>query len=155
MLLRWGTRKNRARARLLGEVEAWINPQVLRPGEPVTYALRLCPGGAIHVTRATAELAGCEQATRMRTTPTSQEGGVSIETNTYTALLHQEQKTLVENREIASCTPVVFEGSIRVPEKAAYTFTGSSNWVQWTLRLTLSLTNGHTWAKDFGLTIRP
>jgi len=155
LLVRWATRNKRTRARLLGKVDVWINPEVLRPGESLTYALRLCTEGTIHVTRATAELVGCEQATYVRTTPTSLEGGVSTETDTYTALLHQEQKTLTENREIAARAPVVFEGSFRLPDNAACTFTGSSNSVKWTLKLALSLTNGHTWAKDYSITIRP
>ena len=70
-------------------------------------------------------------------------------------MVDRVMQTLVENREIAARTPVVFEGSFRLPDNAACTFTGSSNSVTWTLRLTLSLSNGHTWAKDYSLTIRP
>src|SRR5438445_4223164 len=39
LLVRWATRDARARVRLLGKVDVWVNPEILRPGESLTYAL--------------------------------------------------------------------------------------------------------------------
>jgi hypothetical protein len=155
LLVHWATRKVRACARLLGEVNVWINPELLRPGESFVYALRLCPEGTVQVRCATAELLGSEQATYASTQPSSPEFGVATETRTYRALLHQEHKTLIERQVVYAKTPVIFEGSFRLPPNAAFTFVGSSNSVSWMLRLSMLVSNGHTWSKDFAIIVRP
>jgi hypothetical protein len=148
-------RRQRALARNLGDVEVEIARSPVRPGDGISYRLRLCPNEPIHIALACVEFRGYEQATYERIYQTSQDGGTATETHTFTRLLHHEQTTPAREREVRMHETVVLQGSFRVPETAPATLRGRWNRVAWEFQVNLWLAEGLVWSKTVEATVCP
>lgn len=129
----------------LGKVKIALNKDYVKPGDRVTCNIAIEPTESIYIKNITIVFNGAKELTD--TTGESDK--------TYTNILHEEKKVIIENGYIAKYDTFSEEVDFLIPNNAKPTFISYNNKLTWYFTVIISTKSRPKWEDKFDILVCP
>jgi hypothetical protein len=129
----------------LGSIVPGVHPAVVAPGEEIEIRVEIQPERDVRINRVAATVRALEVCV----------GGRGSDATTHREELHAEDVVLEGPATVPGGRATVFNGSVRIPDLHAYTFTAPSNRVVWQADLHVDIPSWPDWSESTVFVVWP